>query len=208
MLAVLLCYQAQISALTAQPIEMDVVAYHSVAKALPSGAPDLTAPDNSFVRVTQHYILVADSDRFQPDSNGNRVVHIPEVKYEGQEGYSETGPATGAFDKLFIQVKRPSSKADFKPRKTSLGQQSSLDPVIYKGNKYTNFEIKSVTETVETHTLGKRRVTRISWRDDYSFDSEITSEGKVIDPSTKPLFWGGLKPMVKVDPTVYRYNSR
>jgi len=202
MLVALVCLQVQSSTLTKQPKTVDVVTYHQVLHSLPSGAPDPVAPDNFFMRETTHYHLLADSDWAQPDQNGTRNFLIPGKKFEGHEWYEETSKAPKALDSAFKYISEPYSRADFKKHKTSWGSSEDQTQPINKCSHCVAYECITTTDEVETHTLGKKRVTRIKHRDAWSLAMNLVGAGTYYDPIHSMCT--GLSD-ARVDPPVYGY---
>ena len=206
MLTALLCLQAQAATLSRQPLTIDVISYQRVLHALPNGAPDLGAPDNFYVRITSHFHVLADSDTVQPDQSGVRTLHKPAVKFEDSEWYEETGRASKELDAKFVEVKPPFNRADRKKHKTSWGSSEAQDQPVYKGNHIVVFERLTTIDSVETHTVGKRRVTRIQHKDGWGFSTTGVREGDIVDPSGERVYWCTDKSEVRVDPPVYTYE--
>ncbi len=206
MLTALLCLQIQAGSLTKQPTTIDVVGYESVQSALPSGEPDLRAPDNYYVCVKSHYVLVADSDRMKPDDHGDRVVHLTDVVLDSREGYAETAKAKGKFAELFTQVKPPLNRADYALHTVSTMSYGSSEQTIYPGNHYLVFRRETSVEKIETHTLGKRRITRTATVQDWGSNTTILHPGQILDPSKEQVYWCESKPEVRVALPVYGYD--
>ena len=206
MLVALLCLQAQATALSRQPLTIDVVGYQQVMHALPNGAPDLAVPDNFYVRVTSHYHVLADSDTAQPDEKGTRTLHKPGVTFEDHEWYEETGRASKELAAMFKEVTPPFNRADYKKHKTSWGSSDPQDQPIYKGNHVVIFERLTTIDKVETHTIGRRHVTRIKHSDGWGFSTTGVREGDTVDPSGERVYWSSGKTEVRVDPPVYTYE--
>ena len=205
MLIALLCLQAQSAALSRQPQTIDVVGYQQVMHALPNGAPDPAAKDNFFLRISSHYQVIADSDTVQPDDQGTRAFHIPEVKFEDHEWYDEVGKGPNELIAMFKEVTPPINRSDHKKHKTGWGSSGAVDQQIHKGTRCIVFERITTIDKVETHMLGKRRMTRTKHSDSCGFSTTGVREGDIVDPSKERVYWTGDKSEVRVDPPVYSY---
>jgi hypothetical protein len=186
------------------PLTVDVTSYVRVQHALKDGSPDLTAPDNTFERDKDHYVLAADSDVLPADAKGNRLVHQNAFSFEIFEGYDETGPTPDSMRSKFTSVGRLGSGS--MERKIGGGTIPEQEQLVYKGNRMIVYHVRTTQERVEIHTQGTVRVTRKWHETSWSIFGTMVRDGKPIDVKKPDLFGTKASFRVNVDPPIYRFS--
>lgn len=201
----LLCLQAQTDALARQPQTIDVVSYQKVQHAMPDGSPDPAAPDNFYVRIKSHYVLITDSDGHPPDETGTRTVRVPERVYFDYQSFEETGKSTPSLRQAFREVMPPSEKSQWRRHEAGKASFGSVEQRVSSCYRYFVFHRRTEIEEVETHSEGKRRLTRIARRENWGSHTTVLAKGAIFDPSKERVYWCESKPEVRIDPPVYGY---
>lgn len=192
-------------ALPAQPTVIEVVGYQRIQHALPNGRPDTTAPDNFYIRTKSTYFLFADSDNVPPDEAGNRNIQLPKFDIEQYEQYKFEGRETKELSAMFKEV-TPFDRNWRKAIKIGGGSLKEVDQPVGVGYRIVIFRIHTVSEKVETHTLGRRKSTRRHLQSYWSGSTNGTPNHKPFVPRIEKMVWfesgTGL-----FDPPTYRYGE-
>ncbi len=205
MILSLLLIQAQ-TPLTRQPVSIDVTSYQAVQHALPNGAPDLAAPDNYYVRVDSHFVLVLDSNRFPVERDGKRHVHEAAYATLGQDRYEENRPAVGPVSDLFREV-LPRANPRLNIDWTSKEVSGPTDNVVSKGNRLRSFRVFTTIQKVEIHSDKKGQIIRKSTQTSVGSMTQGGYENTIYDPSGERVFWCESKPEVRIDPPKYVFEG-
>ncbi len=207
MITSLLLLQVQANApLTRQPVAIDVVGYQAVQKALPNGAPDLSARDNYFVKVESHFVLVLDSDRFPVEKDGKRHVHQGAFATFDREWYEENRPATGLLVNQFREV-FPRANARLNIDYAGKMVSGPTDNVVSKGNRLRSFNVYTTVTKVEIHSDKRGQVIRRSSSKSTSVMTQGGYESTIFDPSKERVYWCESKPEVRVDAPKYVFEG-
>ena len=186
------------------PLTVDVTSYVRVQHALKDGAPDLTAPDNAYSRMQEHYVLFVDSDTFPADSKGDRVVHQKSANFDSYEGTEASAPAPDSLSSKFTAVRMLG--AGIVERKTGGGTFPDQEQAIYKGNRMLIYHVRTTQEQVEIHTEGKLRVIRKWHATNWSTFGTIVCDDKPFDVQKADLFAKKANFRAIVAPPIYRFS--
>jgi len=190
---------------SAQPQTIEVVGYQRVLNALPNGAPDPKAPDNFYVKITSHYVLAIDSDRFEPDSKGTRHVVTPRRDWVGLEGWEQSGRETPKMRDAFREVQLPESRSQYRLHKNSWGTSGRLEQDVPSCGRLLTFHRQTIVEAVEIHTDGRRRSRRVHHTEFFGSTTTMVGKDQIFDPSKDKVYWSDSSPEVRVDPVLYGY---
>ena len=194
--------QAPAPVLARQPTTIEFTEYQRVQRPLADGTPDLRAPDNFYIRVRYTWLLLLDSDRVTPEADGTRRLHLDGFTDAYRIEYRQEGRPSKALAERFTEV-RPlfNGKSRMETGGTTRGD---FDLAVPKGQRHLDYYVHAVVEKVETHTEGRRRVTRTTREAHWSVNGGGSRAGEVMVPRLDPTV--GFEPGEHVRPEAPRYG--
>lgn len=171
----------QAPALSQQPTTIEITEYQRVQRPLADGTPDPGAPDNFYIRIRYDWLLLLDSDRVAPDADGTRRLHMDGFKTTDRVEYRQEGRPSKALEERFTEV-RPLLKGKSSMETGGSTTRTDFDLDVPKGQRHVDYYIRALVEKVETHTEGKRRVTRTTREAHWSIYGGGGRTGEVVVP--------------------------